>query len=205
MKTPTCMVHLCERDTPSSQEKCQELHDLSALARFMLIPGRLLVGTPTAGAAEMNAITVVDLTPQAFAPFGTVGVPQSDGAHSAGDVPLDLSQGRPRFYIMRLAGRGELTFDRLARHDRVTQCLGTTDGLPWLIAVAPAGVQSPSVQDLTAFRIPPDRFILLAHGTWHAGPYFAEPSRDFYNLELRDTNKADFTVCHLAEPVGFAP
>jgi ureidoglycolate hydrolase len=82
-------------------------------------------------------LQIVDLTPEAFAPFGTVGVPLGDGAHGAGDVALDLSQGRPRFYIMRLIGRG-LSFDRMARHDRVTQCLGTTDGLPWLVVVSPA-------------------------------------------------------------------
>jgi ureidoglycolate hydrolase len=104
--------------------------------------------------------------------------------------------------IMRLIGRG-LSFDRMARHDRVTQCLGTTDGLPWLIAVAPAGIAAPTIADIRAFRIPADQFIALAHGTWHAGPYFSEPRRDFYNLELTDTNKADFTVCHLQAPVAF--
>jgi hypothetical protein len=80
-------------------------------------------------------------------------VPLGDGAHGAGDVALDLSQGRPRFYIMRLIGRGP-SFDRMARHDRVTQCLGTTDGLPWLIAVAPAGIAAPTIADIRAFRIP---------------------------------------------------
>ena len=42
-------------------------------------------------------LQIVDLTPEAFASFGTVGVPLGDGAHGAGDVALDLSQGRPRF------------------------------------------------------------------------------------------------------------
>jgi ureidoglycolate hydrolase len=151
----------------------------------------------------MNTITVAELTPEAFAPFGTIGAPQGDGGHNAADVPLDLAQGTPRFYIMRLSGRGDLTFDRLARHDRVTQCLGTTDGTPWLMAVAPAGIAEPKLADIRAFRIPPDQFIALAHGTWHAGPYFAEERRDFYNLELNNTNKADFTVHHLTEPVKF--
>jgi ureidoglycolate lyase len=153
----------------------------------------------------MNAtrLDIADLTPAAFAPFGTVGMPQADGAHGNGDVPLDLSQGRPRFYIMRLTGRG-LSFDRMARHDRVTQCLGTTDGQPWLIAVAPAGVAAPAFADIRAFCIPSDQFIALAHGTWHAGPYFSEPQRDFYNLELADTNKADFRVCRLPAPLVFA-
>jgi len=123
-------------------------------------------------------LRVVDLTPGSFAPFGTVGVPLGDGAHGKGDVALDLSQGPPRFYIMRLTGRG-LGFDRMARHDRVTQCLGTIDGLPWLIAVAPADVAAPTFADIRAFRIPANRFIALAHGTWHAGPYFSEARRDF--------------------------
>jgi len=47
--------------------------------------------------------------------------------------------------------------------------------------------------------------LTLAHGTWHAGPYFTEQRRDFYNLELTDTNTADYTVCYLPEPMRFAP
>jgi ureidoglycolate hydrolase len=153
----------------------------------------------------MNTLTVAELTPEAFAPFGTIGLPLADGGHGPGNVPLDLSQGRPRFYIMRLEGRAGLAFEQLARHDRVTQCLGTIDGLPWLIAVAPAGVKEPTLADIRAFRIPPHAFIALARGTWHAGPYFTEGQRDFYNLELADTNTADYTTSRLAVPARFAP
>ena len=153
----------------------------------------------------MNALKVVELTPQAFAPFGTIGQPLGDGAHGTGDVPLDLSQGKPRFYIMRLEGRAGLTFEQMARHDRVTQCLGTIDGRPWLIAVAPAEVKEPTADDIRAFRVPAHCFISLARGAWHAGPYFTEGQRDFYNLELADTNTADYTTCRLAAPAVFAP
>jgi ureidoglycolate hydrolase len=152
----------------------------------------------------MNTIAVADLTADAFAPFGSIGLPLADGMHGASDVPLDLSQGRPRLYIMRLEGRAGLTFEQMARHDRVTQCLGTIDGLPWLIAVAAAGAKEPGPGDIRAFRIPPQCFIALARGTWHAGPYFAERQRDFYNLELADTNTADYTTCRLAAPARFA-
>src|SRR6267143_1284651 len=109
---------------------------------------------------EMNTLPVSSLTPYAFAPFGMIGTPTVDSGHAAGDIPLDLSQGRPRFYIMRLEQRG-LAFDRMARHNRVTQCLGTTDGRPWLIAVAPAGIESPNLADIRAFEVPGDRFIML--------------------------------------------
>jgi ureidoglycolate hydrolase len=43
-------------------------------------------------------VAVVALTPEGFAPFGTIGMPQGDGAHGASDVPLDPSQGRPRVF-----------------------------------------------------------------------------------------------------------
>jgi ureidoglycolate lyase len=110
----------------------------------------------------MPQIAVIDISPERFAPFGTVGSALDDGAHGPGDVALDLSQGRPHFYLMRLEGRGTV-FSLLARHDRVTQCLGTIDGTPWLIAVAPAGVKEPQIDDIRAFRIPADQFIMLAH------------------------------------------
>jgi ureidoglycolate lyase len=152
----------------------------------------------------MNTLTVAELTTEGFAPFGTIGRLLADGAHGISDVPLDLSQGTPRFYIMRLEGRAGLTFEQMARHDRVTQCLGTIDGLPWLIAVAPAGIKEPALADIRAFRIPPKCFIALSRGTWHAGPYFTEGQRDFYNLELADTNTADYTTCRLAEPARLA-
>jgi ureidoglycolate hydrolase len=156
----------------------------------------------------MDTLSVVDLTPEAFAPFGTIGLPLGDGAHGpgnlAGDVLLDLSQGKPRFYIMRLEGRAGLAFEQLARHDRVTQCLGTIDEPPWFIAVAPAEIAAPTLADIRAFRIPPKCFIALNRGTWHAGPYFTEGQRDFYNLELTDTNTADYTTCRLTAPARFA-
>jgi len=150
----------------------------------------------------MQQIAVNDLSTEGFAPFGMVGQSLADGATGPGDVALDLSQGQPRFYLMRLADRGTV-FDAMARHDRVTQCLGTIDGLPWLIAVAPAGVAAPRITDISAFRIRADCFITLARGTWHAGPHFTEVWRNFYNLELSDTNTADYRVCRLAEPMEF--
>ncbi|MFZ3237088.1 MAG: ureidoglycolate lyase [Stellaceae bacterium] len=152
----------------------------------------------------MNQIAVAELSAEAFAAFGEVGAPLADGSHAMGDVALDLAAGTPRFYIMRLTERGP-AFEVMARHDRVTQCLGAVDGMPWLIAVAPAGIARPGLADIRAFRIPADRFLKLGRGTWHAGPYFDENQRDFYNLELIDTNTADYTVCRLSEPVAFAP
>lgn len=51
--------------------------------------------------------------------------------------------------------------------------------------------RGPALDDLRAFRIPPRTAITMRKGTWHAGPFFAEPSMDFVNLELDDTNVTD--------------
>ena len=150
----------------------------------------------------MNLIAVSEVTPEAFAPSGELGAPSPDGDHAAADVVLGVSHGTPRFYLMRLTGR-DLVFPSMARHDRVTRCLGAGDGKPWLVAVAAAGIARPGLSDIRAFRFPGDRLIKLARGTWHAGPYFAEPHRGFYNLEPADTNTADCILCRLETPVAF--
>jgi ureidoglycolate hydrolase len=65
---------------------------------------------------------------------------------------------------------------RIARHRRVTQCLGSLGGKEWLIGVAPPGDLNddagPRVEDIAAFRVPGDRLIKLHVATWHAGPHF---------------------------------
>ena len=104
---------------------------------------------------------------------------------------------------MRLAHRG-LVFEVVARHDRVTQCLGAVDGEPWLMAVMPANFVQPGLADIRAFCISPECFIKLGLGTRHAGPYFTEPVSDFYNLPMVDTNIADYTVWRPDAPLEFA-
>jgi hypothetical protein len=52
----------------------------------------------------MNRLAVANLTAEEIAPFRMVALPAAHGAPIAGDVPLDLSQGRPWCYaVCRLA------------------------------------------------------------------------------------------------------
>ncbi|KAK9842219.1 hypothetical protein WJX81_001181 [Elliptochloris bilobata] len=130
-----------------------------------------------------------------FSAFGQVIGPTDDGKqYDEEDAQLQLDQGRPRFYIMRLPRRG-LTFHRITFHAKVTQCLGGLQPAPWYLAVAaPSGGVAawPRPADLHAFRVPHGAFLKLHAGTWHAGPLFADsPHMDFYNLELSDTNVTD--------------
>ena len=89
-----------------------------------------------------------------------------------------------------------LGFVRIARHRRVTQCLGSLGGKEWLIGVVPPGDfgddARPRLEDIAAFRIPGDRLIKLHAATWHAGPHFTHDECLFVNLENLDTNRRDF-------------
>ena len=66
------------------------------------------------------------------------------------------------------------------------------------------GGHAPGDVALDLSRGIPRFYIKLGLGTWHAGPYFTEPVRDFYNLEMVDTNTADYTVWRLNAPTEFA-
>ena len=132
------------------------------------------------------------ITIENFRDYGQVIFPSEDGkCFDETDAQLNLRNGVPRFYIMRLKHK-RLQFDRITRHDRGTQCLGSLEGKTWYIAVAPPSLDDkPECDRLAAFRIPGNCLIKLEVGTWHAGPYFDEEFVDFYNLELSDTNVVD--------------
>jgi ureidoglycolate hydrolase len=133
------------------------------------------------------------ITPENFQVYGQLISASEDGkSYDVEDAQLDLRNGIPRFYIMRLLHKGR-KFHKITRHVQCTQCLGSLEGKDWLIAVAPSNneVEQPALADISAFRIPGNCFIKLEVGTWHAGPYFDHEFVDFYNLELNDTNVAD--------------
>ncbi len=132
------------------------------------------------------------ITKENFSPYGQVIFPQ---AHSkmfdTEDAQLNLKNGIPRFYIMRLNQVGR-KFHQITRHQQCTQCLGSLEGKDWFIVVAPPSQSAfPNREQMKAFRIPGNCFIKLEVGTWHAGPYFEHEFVDFYNLELSDTNVVD--------------
>eukprot|EP00850_Spirogloea_muscicola_P019891 SM000202S05862 [mRNA] locus=s202:76213:77485:+ [translate_table: standard] len=177
-----------------------------------------------AAAARVVKLPPQELTAEAFARYGQVVGPLDDGAEfGSQDAKLDLSQGTPRFYIMRLRDR-PLSFDRITHHASVTQCLGCVGARSWYLGVAPpsivteAGGESraaqqrrssaghsylpPKVDDVEVFHIAGPAFVKLHPGTWHAGPLFGDGELDFYNLELSNTNVVDHTTHMFAEEDG---
>ncbi len=143
------------------------------------------------------------ITPETFQAFGQVIFASlDDKVFDASDAQLNLAQGIPRFYIMRLRNQGR-SFTRITRHQRCTQCLGALEGKDWFMAVAPPSLESqPDCSAIAAFRIPGNCFIKLNVGTWHSGPYFDDEWVDFYNLELSDTNLNDHQTCDLLQTYG---
>lgn len=133
------------------------------------------------------------VTTEKFLPYGQVIFASEDGKpYDTQDAQLNLQNGIPRFYIMRLHHRGR-RFHQINRHVQCTQCLGSLEGKDWLIAVAPPNpaTNKPALDAISAFRVPGNCFIKLELGTWHAGPYFEHDVVDFYNLELSNTNVVD--------------
>lgn len=150
----------------------------------------------------------------AFAPYGTVMPPHEDGKRFGPDeAQLELTRGTPRFYVMRLNGR-PAAFSRITRHIHVTQCLAAVEGGAWLLAVCPPDdpdnpAGEPDLARLAAFEVPGNVAVMLHRSTWHAGPYFTGDHKDFFNLELADTNQVDHRTVDLAQRFGrryeFAP
>ncbi|EAZ91643.1 ureidoglycolate lyase [Crocosphaera chwakensis] len=148
----------------------------------------------------VQSLPLIDITTENFKPYGQLITPSEDGnVYDETDAQLDLDNGVPRFYIMRLKERGR-QFHRITRHQQCTQCLGSLEGKQWFIAVAPPNSENyPNIEKLQAFKIPGNCFIKLEVGTWHAGPYFDHDSVDFYNLELSDTNVVDHFTYNFSE------
>lgn len=157
-----------------------------------------------AAVGQTRRLVATEATPASFARYGQVIMPSDDGvAFGPDDARLGLNAGVPRFYVMRLEHRG-LVFRHITRHRRVTQCLGSMMGTPWLLGVAAAGDgrETPDPDTIAAFLVPGDRIIKLDQGAWHAGPYFDAASALFLNLELADTNVTDHQSCDLAATYG---
>lgn len=140
----------------------------------------------------VKQLLALEVSPENFRRYGQVIWSAKDGkSYNGEDAQLNLENGTPRFYLMRLNHTGR-KFHKLTRHVECTQCLGSLEGKEWWIAVAPPSEgEIPVWEEIATFRIPGNCFIKLEVETWHAGPYFDGEFVDFYNLELSDTNVVD--------------
>ena len=152
---------------------------------------------------NLQQISAQLINPDNFKPYGQLITASEDGkVYDHLDAQLNLDNGIPRFYIMRLHHRGR-KFHQITRHNLCTQCLGSLEGKTWYLVVAPPSTTAqPNLEAMAAFQIPGNCFIKLEVGTWHAGPYFDDDIVDFYNLELSDTNVVDHFTYNFATQQG---
>jgi ureidoglycolate hydrolase len=142
------------------------------------------------------ALRAVTATQDNWAPFGQLIGEAVDGVvfdAKTTDADLDLSQGTPRLYYMKLEGGRPLRVSEITRHKAVTQCLGALSTTEDFYLVVHRPDMPLSLTGLQAFRIPPRHYVKLHRGTWHVGPLWTGPDLDrtFVNLELADTNVVD--------------
>eukprot|EP00977_Amphora_coffeiformis_P007620 scaffold1684_cov214-Amphora_coffeaeformis.AAC.4 len=150
------------------------------------------------------ALRAQTATPESFAPFGQLIGESLDGDlfdPTLTDADLDLSQGKPRLYYMKLTGGRPLRVNCITRHNHVTQCLGALGNTEDFYLVVHRPDVPLSLQGLKAFRIPSRHFVKLQKGTWHVGPLWtgSDSDRTFVNLELADTNVVDHDMVPFCE------
>ena len=115
---------------------------------------------------------------------------------------LRFGPGKLRYFVMRLPNR-PWSIRVMTRRLQSTQCLGSAEGLPFWMLLAPRETQGPTLDANAAWllKVMPGEGLKLHIGTWHAGPYLPAKSALFFNLELVDTYKNDHETLALSKPV----
>ena len=161
-------------------------------------------------------LAVRPLTPQAFAPYGTVlAAPAGkkgrliNGGNAerfdlVGNLQLGTQGGRPMLALFRAhARRFPHEVAELERHALGSQAFVPLGMRRFEIVVARAGAAPASAAELSAFATDGLQGVLLAPGTWHHA-LLAVDAGDFVVLERR-ADALDCALCRLAAPVTVQP
>ncbi|CAN5153093.1 ureidoglycolate lyase [soil metagenome] len=151
-------------------------------------------------------LTAQPLTPEAFAPYGTVlqvpvgaGRPINAGTTErfelVDDLQLDAAGGRPLLALFRAQRRRfPHALRELERHALGSQTFVPLGERRFVLVVAPAG-QPPTAATLAAFITDGRQGVVLAPGTWHHA-LLAVDAWDFVVLE-RAADRVDCELCRL--------
>jgi ureidoglycolate lyase len=157
------------------------------------------------------ALAAQPLTPQAFAPYGTViaaptaglGRPINGGNAMRFDLLDDLQLGaeggRPMLALFRAqARRFPHAVTEMERHALGSQAFVPLGERRFVIVVARAGAAPVSCSQLAAFVTDGRQGVVLAPGTWHHA-LLAVDAGDFVVVE-RAGGEVDCDICHLRVP-----
>ncbi len=142
-------------------------------------------------------LTVQQMTPEAFAPFGEL-------IGERGDVKLDLGGGNAGLVSQTVESR-PLTFDFLGRHERTDQLFAPLGGTRSIIAVALSNSEHaalPDAQKMAAFLIDGSSAFKLHRGTWHTSAFPLEERATFLVLDREGTLENDFDLRDLKTSLG---
>jgi ureidoglycolate lyase len=160
--------------------------------------------------AAPHVLVPQPLTPQAFAPYGTVltapggaGRPINGGNAErfdlVDDLQLGVQGGRPMLALFRAQARRfphEVT--EMERHALGSQTFVPLGERRFVIVVAPAGEAPTTAGRLEAFVTDGRQGVVLAPGTWHHA-LLAVDAGDFVVIE-RAAAAVDCDVCWLQAP-----
>jgi len=157
-----------------------------------------------------TALRVAPLTPQAFAPFGTViEAPAAGGRDINGgnarrfdlldNLQLDAAGGRPMLALFRAAARSfPHAVAEMERHALGSQTFVPLGERRFVIVVARAGEAPAAAGELAAFVTDGRQGVVLAPGTWHHA-LLAVDAGDFVVIE-RAAGAVDCDLCTLPAP-----
>ena len=165
----------------------------------------------------MTSLTALELTPEAFAPYGRV-VERPSRARDA-----DGPGWRWWAETLVLAGDGrawtvgyldlqptEAQFDWAERHMRSPEALLATAG-DLYVYVGPADHleepgRLPAFDRFRAFRVPAGTGIVMDRGVWHGAPFAADGPTPALVLLLEGTGRHDVTLVRFPDsPVAIEP
>ena len=129
-------------------------------------------------------IPVLELTPEAFAPYGEVSRPRAR-------MRLDFASGAPSLCEVRVEPI-PLHLDFMARHVNTTQTFVPLAGSRAVLVVAPPSDLSdphalPDLRRLAAFLLDGSRAVTLGRGAWHRTPFPVGGPAHFLVLDREGT------------------
>lgn len=119
----------------------------------------------------MHTLPIAPITPEAFAPYGTLLVGPAAGPRQ--DRAAEVENGRPGVPLNLALIRSEpfaatMPLRRLERHPRSAQAFLPLAVGDYLVVVAPDAGGRPDEAGLCAFRVPAGTGIVYRSGAWHA-------------------------------------
>lgn len=155
-------------------------------------------------------LPILDLTPQAFAPFGKIieqpardQDAQGPGWRWWGENALLESSDRPYQIGYLDLAPSELKFDWAERHTRSAELIIPTGG-DCLVYVGPPEAPDepdrlPPLERFQVFRVRQGQAVLLDKGVWHGAPLAVDAPLNAIVLLLSGTGDVDLSLVRFTE------